>query len=91
MKDEEIEFTISSGNIFADLGITNPEEHLKKAELISDISRWIKQTGIKKKHVAMLFDVSVAELNGILRGRFRNIAWEELRDYWNLLKKELEE
>lgn len=40
MKDNK-DYTISSGNVFADLGLSNPEERLIKAELAYHINNLI--------------------------------------------------
>jgi len=39
---EGIGYEISSGNIFADLGLPNPEERLAKSELARQINNIIK-------------------------------------------------
>ena len=41
---EEIKVQKSSGNVFADLGLANPDELLVKAELARQISKIITQT-----------------------------------------------
>ena len=38
-----IKYEISSGNIFADIGVENPEEALVKAELVTHIHDVIKK------------------------------------------------
>jgi hypothetical protein len=37
MSKSELDYTISSGNVFADLGLPNPEKALAKAELAQKI------------------------------------------------------
>ncbi len=37
--EEEMEVEMSSGNVFADLGIENPEEELNKAKLAWEFSK----------------------------------------------------
>ena len=39
----ERDYTVSSGNVFADLGLPNPEEALAKAELANKISVLIQE------------------------------------------------
>jgi len=34
MKDDDFKITEGSGNVFADIGLPNPEDRLKKAEQI---------------------------------------------------------
>ena len=40
------EYVMSSGNIFADIGLPNPEEAAAKAELAHRISRSIRRTSV---------------------------------------------
>lgn len=40
------DYIISSGNVFADLGLSNPEERLAKAELAFQINTIIEQKGL---------------------------------------------
>ena len=44
--NEEINIQKSSGNVFSDLGLANPDELLVKAELARKISRIITQNNI---------------------------------------------
>src|SRR6476660_3720589 len=44
--------TASSGNVFADLGLPNPEQQLMKAELTLQIYRIIKQLGMTQAEAA---------------------------------------
>ena len=43
---EEIEFTLGSGNVYADFGFSNPEEARAKAELAMLITEIIKRKGL---------------------------------------------
>ncbi|BBI16565.1 XRE family transcriptional regulator [Neochlamydia sp. S13] len=47
-----IKYEESSGNVFADLGIENPEEALAKAELARQIAKLIKKKKLKQKQAA---------------------------------------
>lgn len=48
MMTNEIKVQSSSGNVFADLELQNPEELLIKAELVRQISRMIDTRKIQK-------------------------------------------
>jgi len=43
MPKRELDYTVSSGNVFADLGLPNPEELLAKAELANKITVLIRK------------------------------------------------
>ncbi len=47
---ENIDYAVSSGNVFVDLGLDQPEELLARAKLLCEVSRLIKNSSsIKKK------------------------------------------
>lgn len=52
-----IPVTRGSGNVFADLGLPNPEERLAKAELALAISRAIKERGLTQREAATLMGI----------------------------------
>ncbi|MGH7248147.1 MAG: helix-turn-helix domain-containing protein, partial [Pseudomonadota bacterium] len=52
-----IPVTRGSGNVFADLGLPNPEERLAKAELALAISRAIKERGLTQREAAALMGI----------------------------------
>ena len=53
---EEIEFTLGSGNVYADFGFPNPEEAKAKAELAMLISGIIKEKGLTQQQAAECAD-----------------------------------
>jgi len=46
LKRKALEREPSSGNVFADLGLADAEEHLIKAGLVVKIGRILRQTGV---------------------------------------------
>ncbi|NJN13942.1 MAG: XRE family transcriptional regulator, partial [Richelia sp. RM1_1_1] len=54
---EEIKVIHSSGNIFADLGLANPDELLVKAELVRKISKIITQQNMTQLEAAQLLGI----------------------------------
>ena len=64
----------SSGNIFADLGFSNPEEHLVKVELVARIDELLKARGLTQAQAAKLLGVKQPDLSNMLRGRVRGFS-----------------
>jgi predicted XRE-type DNA-binding protein len=62
---------IGSGNIFADLGLPNAEEHRLKAALVVQLSRLIKERKLSQVDAAKLLGVKQPDLSNILRGHYR--------------------
>jgi len=86
LKEETIElpdgttghFYRSSGNVFADLGLPNPEECLLKAELASQINELIKSKKLTQTAAAKMAGVSQPKISEILRGRLTGYSVERL-------------
>ena len=75
---KKIEFERSSGNVFDDIGLPNPEEHLIKASLVLKIDQLMKRRGLKQVEAAKLFGVKQPDVSKMLRGNFRQFSVERL-------------
>jgi predicted XRE-type DNA-binding protein len=82
--------TRGSGNVFADLGLPNPEERLAKAELAHAISRVIKERGLTQREAAKLMDVDQPKVSHILRGRLADFSTERLMGFLTGLGRDIE-
>ena len=69
---------IGSGNIFADLGIPNAEEHQLKAALVVQLGRLIKERKLSQVEAAKLIGVRQPDLSNILRGHYRGYSLARL-------------
>lgn len=67
-----------TGNIFADIGLRNPQQHLVKAQLVLKIDRLMKQRGLRQTDAAKLLDVKQPDISKMLRGDFRQFSVERL-------------
>ncbi len=66
--------THSSGNVFADLGLPNPEEHLIKSGLVSRIASIIEERGLTQTEAARVFGIDQPKVSALLNGRFRGFS-----------------
>jgi predicted XRE-type DNA-binding protein len=69
---------IGSGNIFADLGLPNAEEHQLKAALVVQLKRLIAERGLTQTAAAKLVAIKQPDLSKLLRGQFRAVSVEKL-------------
>lgn len=67
-----------SGNVFADLGVSNAGEHYLKAELARKIGDLMAERSLTQQKAAELTGISQPDLSRILRGRFRDVSVERL-------------
>lgn len=75
---EEMTYTVSSGNIFADLGVEEPEEHLAKAQLVGRIADAIAARGVTQQRAAEMLGVPQPKVSALLRGDFTGFSLERL-------------
>ena len=72
------QITKSSGNVFADLGMANAEEHMLKAGLVSKLAEVIRVLDLSQTAAAKLTGISQPDLSRVLRGRFRDMSADRL-------------
>jgi predicted XRE-type DNA-binding protein len=75
----------SSGNVFADLGFSNPEEHLSKAKLVRAIGITIKTRGLTQKAAAELIGIDQPKVSKLLHGHYQGYSSDRLLHFLNLL------
>ena len=71
---EEITVNSSSGNVFADLGLPNPEELLIKAELAHQISELILERQLTQDQAAKLLGIDRPTLSALMRGKLLDFS-----------------
>lgn len=81
---------ISSGNIFADIGLPHPEEHLLKAQLVVKITELVKQRKLKQREAADLFGMTQPDVSKMLRGHFHQFSVERLMRFLVALDQNVE-
>lgn len=87
---KEIPVTRGSGNVFADLGLPNPEERLAKAQLAYAISRAIKERGLTQRAAAALMGIDQPKVSHVLRGRLADFSTERLMGFLTGLGRDIE-
>jgi predicted XRE-type DNA-binding protein len=65
---------MSSGNVYADIGVPDAEEMLLKAQLASRIADMIQGKGLTQSQAAELLGIPQPKLSLMLRGQFRGIS-----------------
>ncbi len=83
-------YTVSSGNIFKDTGIPNPEVALAKSKLILQIDRIIEQQGLTQKEAAKILGTTQSTVSALLRGRLSSFTFDLLFNYLNKLNQNIE-
>ena len=88
MVSEEF-ITDSTGNVFADLGLSDPEDRLTKAELAYKISEIIANKRLKQEDAAKLLHITQPKISLILNGKLSGFSLEKLIHFLYLLDQDV--
>ena len=71
MADDPEDYTVSSGNVFADADLPDADERLARAKLMRRVTQLIKERGLTQREAAELMDVPQPHISLLLRdGRY---------------------
>jgi predicted XRE-type DNA-binding protein len=87
---KKLDYEVGSGNVFADIGLPNAQEHLVKAQLVYKIDGLMKARGLKQVAAAKLFRVKQPDVSKMLRGDFRQFSVERLMRFLVALGQDVE-
>ena len=76
-----IKYEMGSGNVFADMGLPNPEEHLLKANLARLINKAVEEHGWTQQHAAKVLGITQPKVSDLGRGRLKNFSVERLLEF----------
>jgi predicted XRE-type DNA-binding protein len=69
-----------SGNVYADIGIPDPESMLVKAQLSVSIQEIIESKGLTQRQAAEIVGMTQPKLSHMLNGHFRGISETKMMD-----------
>ena len=78
-------FEQSSGNVYADLGLAEPEELLAKAKLVRAIGKIVAGRGWTDREAADTLVLDQTTFTAMLRGQFADLSTDKLIRYLNAL------
>ena len=90
LKNKALEPEPSSGNVFADLGLADADEHLIKAGLVVKIDRIVRQRHLTQAAAAKLMGIDQPKVSAILAGQFRGYSVERLMRFLVALGHDVE-
>jgi len=77
-REDEIAVSEGSGNVFADLGVAEPEEELAKAQLASLIRDAIRRVGLTQAAAAVLTGLDQPKVSALVNGRLGGFSSDRL-------------
>lgn len=87
---EKIEFTESTGNVFADLGLPDADTLLIKAELVRQIAKILEHRGLTQAQAAEVLGIDQPKVSALLAGRLRGFSLERLTRFLNALGRDID-
>jgi predicted XRE-type DNA-binding protein len=75
----------SSGNVFADLGLAEPEELKTKLVLAVQLNERIKALGLKQADLAKRLGIAQPNVSALQNYRLDNFSSEKLLEFFNAL------
>ncbi len=85
-----IEVEIGSGNVFADLGLSNADKLKIKSGLVTEITKAVRKLGLTQDEAARRMGITQPKVSGMLRGDFANLSERKLMDCLNRLGYDIE-
>src|SRR5580704_13752764 len=79
-----------SGNVFADLGLPNPEQELLKARLTLQIHTILKDSGMTQTKIAKILGVQQPQVSLLMRNRSGNFSVGRLMEFLTALRRDVE-
>jgi predicted XRE-type DNA-binding protein len=80
----------SSGNVFADLLLPDPESDLYKADLALQICRIVKEMRLTQAKAAEIFGIDQPRVSDLMRGKIGRFSTERLFQFLNALGRGIE-
>jgi predicted XRE-type DNA-binding protein len=79
-----------TGNVFADLGLPNPEQELLKAQLTLQVHMILKATGMKQAAIAKILGITQPQVSLLMRNRAGNFSVGRLIEFLTALRQDVE-
>ena len=80
----------SRGNVFADLGLPNPEQELLKARLTLQIYQIVKQRGLTQAQAGEILGIKQPHVSALMRNRAGNFSVGRLIEFLTALGHDVE-
>ena len=85
-----IEVEMSSGNVFADLGLPDAEKLKIKSGLVIEITKAMRRLNLTQKAAAQRMGIPQPKVSNMLRGDFSNLSERKLMACLNRLGYDIE-
>jgi len=85
-----VEVEMSSGNVFADLGLRGAEKLKIKSGLVIQIVKAVRRLGLSQEEAGRRMGLPQPKVSGLFRGDFANVSERKLMNCLNRLGYDIE-
>jgi predicted XRE-type DNA-binding protein len=89
MNKKRIKVEKGSGNVFADLGLPNPEQELLKAHLALQIYKIVKARGLTQARAGEILGIKQPHVSALMRNRAGNFSVGRLMEFLTALGQDV--
>jgi predicted XRE-type DNA-binding protein len=86
----KVKVELSSGNIFADLGLPDAEAHLLKANIVSEIYRLVIARKLTQAQAGKRMGISQPEVSRMFKGHFNEYSIDRLIGFLTVFDRDVE-
>jgi predicted XRE-type DNA-binding protein len=86
---KEIEFHEGTNNIFADIGLPNPDERLAHAQIGVAVLKILQNRNLKQREIANLLGIKQAEVSHLVNGHFNRFTTDKFLDFLKRLDQKV--
>jgi predicted XRE-type DNA-binding protein len=86
---KKVKVTRGSGNVFADLGLPNPEQELLKAQLTLQIYKIVKARGLTQAQAGAVLGIKQPHVSALMRNRAGNFSVGRLMEFLTALGQDV--
>lgn len=86
----KIKFNKSSGNVFKDLVLDNPEERLAKAKIASMIYDIIEDRNLTQKEAGLILGVNQPKISALRNGKLDGFSMDRLFSFLRALDQDVD-
>jgi len=77
--------TMTTDNIFADLGLEDSDEMVTRSDLMSEVVSIIRNSGLTQKEIATILGISAPKVSSLMTGKINDFSNNTLLNYLTLL------
>lgn len=88
-ENTSLEFTLSSGNIFADMDLADADELLTRAKLGYAVRQILLSRNLKQQDIGDLLGIQQPEVSNLMKGKYHLFSQSRLFNFLNKLEQKV--